>query len=86
MFNIHSHTPDFKQTDAADVRFRRKVRRLLGRGDRLIVEMLAELGAERLIGTIIDQMVDRYLALSDEALGVTGARDFPPVPIHRVRR
>ena len=42
MFNIQSHTPDFKQIDAADVRFRRKVRRLLGRGDRLIVEMLAD--------------------------------------------
>ncbi len=85
MFNIHSHTPDFKQIDAADVRFRRKVRRLLGRGDRLIVEMLAELGAERLIATIIDQMLDRYLALADEALDATGARDFPPAPIHGVR-
>ncbi len=86
MFNIHSHTPDIKQIDAADVRFRRKVRRLLGRGDRLIVEMLAELGADRLIATIIDQMLDRYLALPDEALDATGAHDFPPVTIHGVRR
>ncbi len=50
----------------ADLRFRRKVQRLLAKGDRLIVEMLAELGADRLIATIIDQMLDRYLGLADE--------------------
>ena len=86
MFNIQSPTPDFKQIDATDVRFRRKVRRLLGRGDRLIVEMLAELGAERLIATVIDQLLDHYLSIPDEALDATGARDFPLVPIHGVRR
>ena len=48
--------------------------------------MLAELGADRLIATIIDQMLDRYLGLPDEAVDATGARDFPLVPIHGVRR
>ena len=38
------------------------------------------------IGTIIDQMLDRYLALPDEVVDATGARDFPLVPIHGVRR
>ncbi len=69
---------------AADLEFRTKVRRVLAKGDRLIVEMLAELGADRLIATIIAQMLDRYLGLADEALDATGARDFPPVPIHQV--
>ncbi len=66
--------------------FRRRVTRLHARGPRVGVEFLAELGAARLIATIIDQMLDRYLGLADEALDATGARDFPPQPLHEVRR
>lgn len=38
------------------------------------------------IGTIIDQMLDRYLALPDEVVDATGARDFLLDPIRGVRR
>ncbi len=67
----------------ADLRFRRRVRKLHERGPRIVAEFLDELGGERLITTVIDQMLDRYLALSDRALGAAGGRDFPPLPIHR---
>ena len=70
----------------ADLTFRRRVTRLHERGPRVVAEFLAELGADRLITTIIDQMLDRYLGLADEALDATGARDFPPQPFHEVRR
>ncbi len=70
----------------ADLRYHRKVERLHSKGPRVVAEFLAELGADRLIATIIDQMLDRYLALPDEALDATGARDFPPVPNHGMRR
>ncbi len=70
----------------ADLTFRRRVTRLHERGPRVVAEFLAELGAECLMATVIDEMLNRYLALADEALDATGARDFPPVPIPGVRR
>ena len=70
----------------AGLSFRRRVTRLHERGPRVVAEFLAELGAERLMTTVIDQMLHRFLTVPDEALEATGARDFPPVPIHGVRR
>ena len=66
----------------ADLRYHRKVERLHSKGPRVVAEFLAELGADRLIATIIDEMLDRYLALADEALDTTEACDFWPAPIH----
>ena len=68
-----------------DVAFRRQVERLC-RHPRLVVELLAELGAERLTRTDIESKLERYAALSDEALAATGGDQMPPVVVHEVRR
>lgn len=69
----------------ADLKFRRQVERLHGLGPRATAELLAEIGAERAIGTLIDQKLDRYAAMRPEALKATGGDGFWPVPIHGVR-
>ena len=66
--------------------FQRKVERVHRLGPRVLGEMLAELGAERSIMTIIDQKIDRFIKLNPETLQATGGGDFPPVPIHGVRQ
>ena len=68
----------------ADVRFRRKIERLHARGPRAVLEVLAELGAERSIMTTIDQTLDRHLAVSDAALEAAGGNRLPPISIHAV--
>ncbi len=67
-----------------DLAFRRKVKRLVAKGDRVVGEMLAELAADRNLGTVIDQLLDRYIDIDDAALDATNGRDFPPVPLHGV--
>ena len=71
---------------ASDLWFRRQVQRLHRLGPRVTAEMLAEIGAERGIQTVIDQKIETYTALDIEALEATGGDDFSPVPIHEVRR
>ena len=66
----------------ADVRFRRKVERLHRRGPRAILEVLAELGAERSIMSIVDQILDRHLAVSDQEIEIVGGDRLPSIPIH----
>ena len=67
-----------------DPDFCRQVDRLYRRGPRIIAELLAELAAERGLGTIIQQKLARYLNISDAALDVVpGARQLPPMPPHR---
>jgi hypothetical protein len=68
----------------ADLRFRRQVERLYAKGPRVVGELLAELGAERSIQTIIDDKVAKYAALDDVMLDAVGGRDFPPLPLHEV--
>ena len=70
----------------ADMRFRRQVQQLHGRGDRVLGEFLAEIGAERGIQTVIDQKLDRYVQLDPEAIEAAGGDDFWPAPLHEVRR
>lgn len=67
-----------------DLTFRCKVRRLVAKGDRIVGELLAELAADRNLGTVIDELLDRFLAIPDEALDIANGRDFPPVPLHVV--
>ncbi len=67
-----------------DLWFRHQVLRLHSLGPRALGELLAELGAERSIMTIIDQKLERYAQLEPEALEVTNAADFWPTPIHEV--
>lgn len=69
----------------ADLKFRHQVERLCAKGPRVVCELLAELGAERSIQTIIDEKVARYAAIDDAALDVIGGREFPPIPLHEVK-
>ncbi len=70
----------------ADLRFRRQVLRLHRLGPRAMAELLAEIGAERSITTIIDQKLDTYTELDPETLEVTGGNDFWQPPLHGVER
>ena len=67
----------------ADLRFRRKVQRLHRLGPRVLSELLAELGVERGIGTIIDQKIDVYAEIDPAALEAASGDRFWPVPIHK---
>lgn len=58
----------------ADLRFGRAVERLHAKGPRAVGELLAELGAERSITTIIETKLDRFAAIDDEVLQVMGRR------------
>jgi len=52
----------------ADVRFRALVRRLHGKGPRVLAEFLAALAAERSIMTAIEQKLERYERLTPEMI------------------
>ena len=71
-------------TTVADVRFRHKIEKLHARGPRAVAEVLAEIGAERSIGTVVDQTLDRHLAVPEEALEATGGDRLPPAPLYAV--
>ena len=67
--------------------FQRKVERVHRLGPRVLGEMLAELGAERSITTIIiDTKLTRYTELDPEAIEAAGGDDFWPLPLHQVRK
>jgi hypothetical protein len=51
----------------------------------VVAEAFAEIGAARPCLTATESTIDRYLALSLDALEITGARDFPPAPLTLVR-
>ncbi len=68
----------------ANLRFRRQVLRLHRLGPRVAAELLAEIGAERGIQTIIDQKLDRYAELDPEALAATGGDGFWSLPLREV--
>ena len=65
----------------ASLRFRRKVERVHSLGPRVTAELLAEIGAERSIRTVIDQKLEVYADLDREAVTVTGGDDFWRVPL-----
>ena len=67
-----------------DLAFRRKVQRLHDLGARVTAEMLAELGAERSIMTIIDQKLERYARLDPAAIEAID-NDFCPLLVHEVK-
>ncbi len=64
--------------------FQRKVERVHRLGPRVLGELLAELGVERDIGTIIDQKLDTYTELDPETLEATGGNDFWQPPLHGI--
>ena len=68
----------------ADLRFRRQVERVHALGPRAVAELLAEIGAERAIQTIIDTKLDRYAKLDPAAIEAAGGDRFPPAPLHEI--
>ena len=70
----------------ADMKFRRQVIRLRQQGDRALCEAFAHLGAKHGIQTSIEQTVEHFADLDFEAIQATGGNDFPPIPIHEVRK
>ncbi len=68
----------------ADLKFRRQVEHLHDLGPRVVGELLAEIGAERSIMTLIDRKIDTYAALKPEALKSTGGSGFWPAPLRQV--
>lgn len=70
----------------ADLWFRRQIENLHRLGPRAVGELLAEIGAERSIQTVIDKKLDRYAQLDPEALEAAGAGGFWQPPLHVVPR
>ncbi|MEE9249652.1 MAG: hypothetical protein V3U93_00800 [Alphaproteobacteria bacterium] len=70
----------------ADLRFRRQVERVHALGPRATAELLAEIGAERAIMTVIDKKLDNYVELDPKVLEAVGGDRFWPVPIRKVER
>ena len=70
----------------ADLRFRNKMTILLAMGDRPATEMVAELAVVHGLEAAVDELLDRYVAIPDEALDIANGRDLSPLPIHEVWR
>ena len=69
----------------ADLQFRRRIERLHRLGPRVIAELLAEIGAERSITTIIDSKLATYVDMDPAAIEAVGGDRFWLAPIHEVR-
>ena len=70
----------------ADPHFRHQVELLCAKGPRLPAELLAEVAIEYDLEDAIRKKIARYLSIPNAALDVTGARDFPPLPMYGVSR
>ena len=69
----------------SDIRFRRRLEALHAKGPRATAELIAEIIAVPLDRLRLETRLDRFLAISDEALDVAGGDDLPPDPLHVVR-
>ena len=72
-------------TPLANHRLARDIERILALGSRPIIELLIEIGEQRLCRTYLEQRVRRYAEIDREHLAALGDDLFPPVPIHEVR-
>jgi hypothetical protein len=71
--------------DIADLRFCRSVERLHRLGWRVLYELLAEFGAERLIQSAIDEKLNHWVARLDaDVLAAVGGDRFPANPVHHL--
>ena len=65
----------------AGLRFRRQVERVHALGPRAVAELLAGLGAERSIMTLINEKLDTFAELDPEAVTAAAGDDFWPAPL-----
>ena len=72
-------------TPLADFRLARDVERILALGPRPIIELLIEIGEQRLCRTYLEQRVRRYAAIDPEHLAALGGDRFPRPPLYEVR-
>ena len=79
-----SHIGHIAAQIVADIRFCRKVEQLHQRGPRAVLEVLAEISAERSIGTIVEKIVNRHLDVPDQALEAIGGNQLTPSPLHAI--
>lgn len=71
----------FDEPKIADLRFRRDVETVYRLGPRAVAELLAEIGAERSIQTLIEQKTASYAAIDPHALAELGGDRFPLRPL-----
>src|SRR5262249_2430588 len=70
--------------DLGDIRFERAVARLHRLGPRPLYEMLVDLAARRLLGSEIEEAVNRFAALDPVMVEAVGGDRFAPIPLHLV--
>ena len=75
-----------KPTPIIDSQFRRQVECVHALGPRVVAELLAEIGAERSIRTLIDQKLAIYGQLDRRVIEAVEGAGFWPTPLHEVRR
>ena len=83
-FGTFRHIGSLTADLVANPRFRRQVEHLHRLGPRAVGELLAEIGAERGIRTIIDRKLDQYSRLEPDSINAAGGDRFPAVPVHLV--
>ncbi len=68
----------------SDSRLARDVERILALGPRPIIELLIEIGEQRLCRTYVEQRVQRYSKIDPEHLAALGGNTFPRPPLYEV--
>ena len=68
----------------ADLQFRRDVERLHRLGPRVVYELLAEIGEQRLCRTYVKQRVQRYSEIDPDHLATLDSDTFPRPPLYEV--
>lgn len=77
---------DIAEEIREDVRFRRLIERFHALGPRPLAELLAELGAERLLPHVLEQRLAEYVdRLAPEMLRALGADRLPEATVHQIR-
>ncbi len=71
-------------TPLADFRLARDVERILALGPRPIIELLVEIGEQRLCRTYLEQRVRQYAGIDPEHLAALGGDRFPRPPLYEV--
>ena len=71
-------------TPLADFRLARNIERILALGPRPIIELLIEIGEQRLCRTYLEQRIRRYAEISPEHLTALEGDRFPRPPLYEV--